>query len=113
MSEQKLSSGISNVLGRHRVAYRQVGWGILQSWKGKSAALEQRIEGLEDALGQIRQWANAYPTDIFPEPDFAKAASLLKDGGMTLDGISASNMRHVIEGVGGIAKSALAQQEEA
>jgi hypothetical protein len=35
----------------------------------------------------------------------AKAAELLKAGGMTLDAISASNMRHVVEGVGNAAMS--------
>jgi hypothetical protein len=37
----------------------------------------------------------------------AKAAELLKAGGMTLDAISASNMRHVVEGVGKIARDAI------
>ncbi len=76
-----------------------------------NAALEQRVEGLERGLGQIVEWSKAYPLDVFPEPDFKKAAKLLKAGGMTLDAISASNMRHVVEGVGGIAKAALAEEE--
>jgi len=65
-------------------------------------------EKYEAALQRIVQWADAYPLDVFPEPDFAKAHELLKAGGMTLDAISASNMRHVIEGVGKIARDALA-----
>jgi hypothetical protein len=36
---------------------------------------------------------------VFPEPDWAKAARVLKENGMTLDAISASNMRHVLDGV--------------
>ena len=72
---------------------------------------EARVDGLESALKEIVQWAKAYPLDIFPEPDFGKAAELLKAGGMTLDAISASNMRHVVEGVGKIAKEALAEEE--
>ena len=72
------------------------------------ADLEQRAERLEDGHEKIIQWAKAYPLDIFPEPDFGKAGELLKAGGMTLDAISASNMRHVVEGVGKIAKEALA-----
>jgi len=47
----------------------------------------------------FKQWSKAYPLDIFPEPDFKKAASVLKQHGMTLDSISASNMRHVLEGL--------------
>ena len=35
----------------------------------------------------------------FPEPDFTKAHKVLRENGMTLDAISASNMRHVIKGV--------------
>lgn len=52
-----------------------------------------------DALEKLQNWADAYPLTVFPEPDFAKAHALLQAGGMTLDAISASNMRHVISGV--------------
>jgi hypothetical protein len=52
-----------------------------------------------DALEKLQGWADAYPLAVFPEPDFAKAHELLQAGGMTLDAISASNMRHVISGV--------------
>jgi hypothetical protein len=48
---------------------------------------------------KLKEWQEAYPLDIFPEPDFAKAAELLKAGDMTLDAISASNMRHVLKRV--------------
>ena len=85
------------------------------------AELEKEVEGLHthadlvesdrDALltglEGIIQWSEAYPLDVFPEPDFKKARKLLKDGGMTIDGISASNMRHVITEVAKIAKAAL------
>jgi hypothetical protein len=71
------------------------------------AEMSDREAALEEALLRIVQWSEAYPLDIFPEPDFAKAHELLKAGGMTLDAISASNMRHVVEGVGRIARAAL------
>jgi hypothetical protein len=71
-------------------------------------AQQERIEELEEALHKIESWSRAYPLKVFPEPDFKKAAELLAAGGMTLDAISASNMRHVIEGVGKIAREALA-----
>jgi hypothetical protein len=61
----------------------------------------------ETPLEQIVQWAKAYPLAVFPEPDFVKARALLEAGGMAIDAISASNMRHVIEGVGEIARRAL------
>jgi hypothetical protein len=66
-----------------------------------------RIEELEAALQQIDQWAKAYPLKVFPEPDFVKARAALEAAGITLDSVSASNMRHVIEGVGRIARAAL------
>lgn len=64
-------------------------------------------ERLREALENIVRWSEAYPLSVFPEPDFAKAAMLLKAGGMTLDAISASNMRHVVNGVAKIARAAL------
>lgn len=66
-----------------------------------------REERYEYALQRIVQWSEAYPLDIFPEPDLKKAAELLKAGGMALDAISASCMRHVVIKVGRIAKEAL------
>ncbi len=70
-------------------------------------------EALLAGLEEIIQWSEAYPLDVFPEPDFGKAQKLLKDGGMTLDGISASNMRHVITEVAKIAKAALPEHLKA
>jgi hypothetical protein len=67
----------------------------------------ERAERYEEALQRIVQWSEAYPLDIFPEPDLKKARQLLEAGGMTLDAISAHCMRHVVEGVGKIAKQAL------
>lgn len=61
----------------------------------------------EDALQSIAAWSEAYPLAIFPEPDLKKAADLLLAGGISLDAVSASNMRHVIAGVGAIARKAL------
>lgn len=60
---------------------------------------EAQLSAAREALEQIDKWAKAYPLKVFPEPDFDKAAHVLKDAGMTLDAISASNMRHVLEGV--------------
>lgn len=70
-------------------------------------AQQERIDELEEALHRIVQWSEAYPLDIFPEPDLKKARALLEAGGITLDSISAHCMRHVVEGVGKIASSAL------
>ena len=53
----------------------------------------------EEKLYRIEQWCEAYPLAIFPEPDLFKARALLEAGGMTLDAISASSMRHVLKGI--------------
>lgn len=73
-----------------------------------TTAMCERCEDLEEALQRIVQWSEAYPLDIFPEPDLKKARELLAAGGITLDAISAHCMRHVIDGVGKIARQALA-----
>lgn len=62
------------------------------------AALAE-CERLNDTLDKLVQWSDAYPIAVFPEPDFTKAHKVLRENGMTLDAISASNMRHVIKGV--------------
>lgn len=69
--------------------------------------LEDQVSDLEDVLHRIIQWSEAYPLEIFPEPDLKKARELLAAGGMTLDAISAHCMRHVVKGVGKIAREAL------
>ena len=66
-----------------------------------------KIDRLEEALHRIEQWSRSYPLAVFPEPDLKKAAEVLKVNGMTLDAISAHAMRHVVEGVGEIAREAL------
>lgn len=57
------------------------------------------LEELQDKIHRIKTWINAYPLDVFPEPDFKKAHEILQQHGMTLDAISASNMRHVLNGI--------------
>lgn len=66
-----------------------------------------KIDKLETALHLIAQWGDAYPLAVFPEPDLAKARTLLEAGGMTLDRVSASNMRYVAQGIAKIAAEAL------
>ncbi len=69
--------------------------------------LEKENDRMHDALQKIKSWANAYPIECFPEPDFKKANELLKAGGVSMDAISASCMRHVVKGVGELAKAGL------
>ena len=70
------------------------------------------MERLREALEKINDWANAYPLDLFPEPDFKNVRKLLAAGGIPIDVVSASNMRHVVEGVGKIAREALEGEGE-
>lgn len=65
------------------------------------------IDRYEEALQRIDTWSRAYPLDIFPEPDFDRVRAALEGSGISLDAISASCMRHVVEGVGKIAREAL------
>jgi tetrahydromethanopterin S-methyltransferase subunit G len=75
------------------------------------SATRAELERYEDALEDIRQWADAYPTDIFPEPDFQRAHAVLTAAGMTLDAISAAVMRRAVDRVGKIASAALRAHE--
>ena len=59
----------------------------------------ERAEALQDKLRRIRDWCDAYPLEVFPEPNWRRAAMVLQDHGISLDSISASNMRHVLDGV--------------
>lgn len=67
----------------------------------------ERLERLEEALQRIADWADAYPLEVFPEPDLKRARQVLEAHGMTVDAISASAMRHVITRVAHIARDAL------
>ena len=56
----------------------------------------EREERMEDALRTIVAWTEAYPLNVFPEPDLVLVRQLLEAGGITLDAVSASAMRHVV-----------------
>ena len=67
------------------------------------AELEERVDTLETCLDRIISWSEAYPLDVFPEPDFKKVRAALEAAGLKIDHVSASNMRHVVVGVRKIA----------
>ena len=69
--------------------------------------LESENERYEEAFRRLQNWAKAYPLEVFPKLDFKKAAKVLKANGMTLDSISADNMRHVLNGIKNIVEQAL------
>lgn len=51
----------------------------------------------EDKLHEIRVWCRAYPLAVFPEPNWKEVERML--GSKMLTRVSASNMRHVVEGI--------------
>lgn len=61
--------------------------------------LADELERVSEKLTRIRQWCEAYPLEVFPEPDFKKVRELLEAGGVTLDCVSASNFRYVLQGI--------------
>lgn len=61
--------------------------------------LEEENELLKEKFQRLYDWAEAYPVKVFPEPDLEKAAQVLKENGMTLDVISASNFRFLLNRV--------------
>lgn len=76
----------------------------------RSETTEGRVEKYEEALERIVRWSEAFPIEIFPEPDadyLRRAHEVLTASGMTLDRLSANAMRHVVVGVGKIAREAL------
>jgi hypothetical protein len=64
-------------------------------------------ERMEANLMAIFAWCDAYPLDVFPEPDWEKSRELLKAGGQTIDCISAANMRNVVNGVRSLCENGL------
>ena len=69
--------------------------------------LKAENERYEEAFRRLQNWTKAYPLEVFPKPDLKKAAKVLKANGMTLDSISADNMRHVLNGIKDIVEQAL------
>lgn len=103
------------VIDHVREAYDEACKVLDEDFKVEPCVLPEggRRDECEEALQRIAQWADAYPLDIFPEPtdqQWIEAKVLLKQGGLTLDAISASNMRHVITEVGAMARKALEPQ---
>lgn len=79
----------------------------------RAEAIERICQSRGDALADIQRWAKAYPLSVFPEmsdEDWKRASDVLAGAGLSLDRISASNMRHVLEKLPPIAAAALAEE---
>jgi len=72
---------------------------IIGAANARIAALEAENERQATALARIGQWCEAYPLDVFPEPDWGLVRFLLAAGGVSLDAVSASAMRRVVDGI--------------
>lgn len=79
----------------------------LRAFSRDCEALRESNERMEKSLHDIEAWARAYPLTVFPEPDMKKAAEVLRMHGMTVDAISASAMRHVLDGIINIVRDGL------
>ena len=108
LDEECLACNVMDRIERRREEDQMSGNMMLQAYMIRIGQQEDRIEQLEAALYHIKRWADAYPLSVFPEPDMAQAAIALKTFGITLDAVSVSAMRHVVQGVGTIAREALA-----
>ena len=83
------------------------------AWNYQQKIIDRQAEELQakdEALLRIKDWAEAYPLEVFPEitkDEWHIIAEVLKKHNISLDRISADNMRHVVEGVKCIAEQAL------
>jgi hypothetical protein len=69
------------------------------------AAAEADAGRYQDVLQKTQSWCEAYPLDVFPEPDWSEVKDKL--GAKLLSRVSASNMRHVVLGVKKLCDDAL------
>lgn len=76
------------------INFHQAKWPELERFA--ELVREDERENYDTLFDSIKNWCEAYPIDVFPQPDFKKAHEVLKANGMTLDAISASNIKHVI-----------------
>ena len=66
----------------------------------KYGDLQAENERLQDALDKIHQWCKAYPRTVFIEPtekEWEQIRDVLNYNGLSLDAVSGSCMRHVVE----------------
>lgn len=68
-------------------------------------AIEDQLDDALQALHRVKQWADAYPTYIFPEPDIAAAKA--KIGETEFMRLHAAWARHLLGGIGKIVNEAL------
>ena len=112
---QKSEAELLRLNGFGRLCLKEVreelaSWGLRlamgppQNWVSDQGEEMQRME---QALQRVLQWAEAYPIEIFREPDWARAAEVLDAAGLSLDAISASCIRRVLNEIAATARQGL------
>jgi hypothetical protein len=80
--------------------------------KAENDQLRAENERLWKGFGLLKNWTEAYPLEVFPEPDLKLARKLLEDGGVNYSALNVYAMRHVINGVKRIIDEALKEVKE-
>ena len=91
------AAGVSEAteLWRHRIA------------TALRAAAAEGAGDMEIALTEIKQWADAYPESVFPDPTAEELDEVAKLLGPMMDRLHGSWGRHIAKGIGEIAAKAL------
>lgn len=65
-------------------------------------ALKAKLAKAREVLEELRRCADAYPVDVFPEPDLGEVTSILKaaECAHQMDRMHASWARHILDRVG-------------
>ena len=72
--------------------------------------LRERIEHLEEALGELKDWADGYPVKVFrpmEEADYRRCHEALLAAGYSSDRLHAAWARHILSRVKQITDAAL------
>ena len=75
---------------------------------------ERRVEQLEDTLERIAQWCTAYPITVFlplSNDEIRRAGEVLNAAGISMDALHGGWARHLLEGIGKEARTALSALE--
>ena len=79
-------------------------------------AAEAREARLREAIEKIYDWYNSYPLEVFPELSAGEmqfADSVLHEAGISMPALHAGWARHIVVGIGDIARLALASLDTA
>ena len=80
----------------------------MKAQRPRGKEVERLREALDRITDRITIWCDAYPIDVFPEPDLAKCRELLGDAEFTR--LNAHAMRHVVNSIAALLE--MAQKEE-